>query len=164
MTVTNVPTHLKHKPVVIIDNYGDVDGRWACDTDARGISLGLAQWNERGRVDASLKVWRNSGDRWSRLSEELPIHRVIDLCILYCSAKQYFDHPRHFPMYYDKKNPLVERIGIQGEDMNVSICTSNDNIDEDVELLLNSISRDEGMISERLRILGAELKELGYGD
>ena len=42
MTVTNVPTHLKHKPVVIIDNYGDVDGRWACDTDARGISLGLA--------------------------------------------------------------------------------------------------------------------------
>lgn len=46
--------------------------------------------------------------------------------------------------------------------MNVSICTSNDNIDEDVELLLNSISRDEGMISERLRILGAKLKELGY--
>ena len=85
-----IPTHLKHKPVIEVENYEEIDGRKAYDSDAKGLSLGLAQWNDRGRVDASAKVWRYTGEKWSRQSEELPLHRVIDLAILICRAEQYF--------------------------------------------------------------------------
>ena len=76
-----IPTNLKHKPVIVSENYGNVDGRRAYASDAQGLSLGLAQWNDRGRVDISAKVWRYTGEKWSRQSEELPMHRVLDLAI-----------------------------------------------------------------------------------
>lgn len=56
-----IPTNLKHKPVIVSENYGNVDGRRAYASDAQGLSLGLAQWNDRGRVDISAKVWRYTG-------------------------------------------------------------------------------------------------------
>lgn len=73
-----IPTTLKHKPVITVENYENVDGRNAYDSDAKGLSLGLAQWNDRGNVNISAKVWRHTGGKWSRLSEELPMHRVLD--------------------------------------------------------------------------------------
>ena len=72
-----IPTTLKHKPVIAVENYENVDGRYAYNTDAKGLSLGLAQWNDRGKVDISAKVWRYTGEKWSRQSEELPLHRVL---------------------------------------------------------------------------------------
>ena len=33
---------LKHKPVVTVENYEEVDGRTAYHSDAMGLSLGLA--------------------------------------------------------------------------------------------------------------------------
>ena len=77
-----IPTTLKHKPVFTVENYENVDGRLAYHSDAKGLSLGLAQWNDRGRVDISAKVWRHTGEIWSRQSEEIPLHRVLDLAIL----------------------------------------------------------------------------------
>lgn len=56
-----IPTTLKHKPVIVSENYANVDGRYAYNTDAKGLSLGLAQWNDRGKVDISAKVWRHTG-------------------------------------------------------------------------------------------------------
>ena len=76
-----IPTTLKHKPVIVSENYERVDGRQCYDSDAKGLSLGLAQWNDRGRVEISAKVWRYTGEKWSRQSEELPLTRVIDLAI-----------------------------------------------------------------------------------
>jgi len=67
-----IPTTLKHKPVIVCENYENVDGRYAYNSDAKGLSLGLAQWNDRGKVDISAKVWRYTGEKWSRQSEELP--------------------------------------------------------------------------------------------
>jgi len=74
-----IPTTLKHKPVIVVENYGEVDGKRAYGSDAQGLSIGLAQWNDRGSVEASAKVWRHTGEKWSRQSEELPLHRVLDL-------------------------------------------------------------------------------------
>ena len=85
-----IPTTLKHKPVLAAEDYGRIDGRTAGGSDAQGLSLGLAQWNDRGRVDISAKVWRYTGEKWSRQSEELPLHRVLDLAILVCRAQLYF--------------------------------------------------------------------------
>lgn len=34
-----IPTTLKHKPVVVAQDYSNIDGRSAYDSDAKGLSL-----------------------------------------------------------------------------------------------------------------------------
>ncbi|MDD2377098.1 MAG: DUF6530 family protein [Clostridia bacterium] len=158
-----IPTTLKHKPVIVSENYENIDGRSAYKTDTKGLSLGLAQWNDRGKVDISAKVWRYTGEKWSRQSEELPMHRVLDLAILVCRTKQYFTEDSYkFKDMYDKENKLIDRIGLQGDAMNVEVCTGNDLIDEDIKLFSNVLSEDSELIGERLRVLSRILKEMGY--
>ena len=45
-----IPTTLKHKPVIVAGDYERTDGRYAYHSDAKGLSLGLAQWNDRGWI------------------------------------------------------------------------------------------------------------------
>ena len=158
----DIPTYLKHKPVFVSENYENVDGRLAKKTDAKGLSLGLAQWNDRGNVDVSAKVWRYTGEKWSRQSEELPMHRVLDLAILLCRSKLYLSESYRFPKLYQPEKPLIDRIGMQGDAMNISVCTNNPLIDEDLLLFANTLSRDDELLGERLQILSDILKEMGY--
>lgn len=158
----NIPTTLKHKPVIVSENYGNVDGRYAYDTDAKGLSLGLAQWNDRGKVDISAKVWRHTGGKWSRQSEELPLHRVLDLAILICRTKLYFQDAYRHEKLYDPANPQIDRVGLQGDAMTVEVCTNNEHIDEDIQLFSQALSEDGEMLGERLRTLAHILKEMGY--
>lgn len=157
-----IPTSLKHKPVIVSENYGNVDGRYAYDTDAKGLSLGLAQWNDRGKVDISAKVWRYTGEKWSRQSEELPLHRVLDLAILVCRAKMHFQEAYRFEKLYDPANTVIDRIGLQGDAMTVAVCTDNEMIDEDIKLFRDALSNDDELIGERLSVLSGILKEMGY--
>lgn len=83
-----IPMHLGHRPILTVEDYDQIDGPYKGDTDAKGLSIGIAQWNGAGRNDLSAKVWRHSGERWSRQSEELPLHRVLDLATLICKAIQ----------------------------------------------------------------------------
>ena len=157
-----IPTTLKHKPVIVSENYKNVDGRYAYNSDAQGLSLGLAQWNDRGKVDVSAKVWRHTGEKWSRQSEELPLHRVLDLAILVCRAKLHFQDAYRFEKLYDPEKPVIDRIGLQGDAMTVSICTNNEKIDEDIKLFSQTLSDDDELIGERLITLSRILKEMGY--
>jgi hypothetical protein len=157
-----IPTTLKHKPVIVSDNYENVDGRYAYDTDAKGLSLGLAQWNDRGKVDISAKVWRHTGGKWSRQSEELPLHRVLDLAILVCRSKLHFREAYRFEKLYDVDKPVIDRVGLQGDAMTVSICTDNEKIDEDIKLFQQALSNDDELIGERLSTLARLLREMGY--
>jgi hypothetical protein len=157
-----IPTTLKHKPVIISENYEQIDGRNAYNSDAKGLSLGLAQWNERGKVDISAKVWRHTGGKWSRQSEELPLHRVLDLAILICRAKQHFQEAYRYEHLYDPDQPIIDRIGLQGDAMTVAICTDNDKITGDLQLFRDTLSMDDELLSERLRTLSRILKEMGY--
>jgi hypothetical protein len=157
-----IPTTLKHKPVIVSENYENIDGRNAYNSDTKGLSLGLAQWNDRGKVDISAKVWRHTGEKWSRQSEELPIHRVLDLAILICRAKLYFRDAYRFEKLYDPDNRLIDRIGLQGDAMSIEVCTNNNLIDEDVALFNQALSNDDELISERLFALSRLLKEMGY--
>jgi hypothetical protein len=158
----NIPTTLKHKPVIVVENYENVDGRYAYDTDAKGISLGLAQWNDRGKVDISAKVWRHTGEKWSRQSEELPLHRVLDLAILVCRAEEHFRDAYRYEKLYDPKKPVIDRVGIQGDAMTVAVCTDNSMIDDDIKLFRQALSDDDELIGERLRVLSGILKDMGY--
>jgi hypothetical protein len=156
-----IPTTLKHKPVIVAEDYEKVDGRYAYQSDAKGLSLGLAQWNDRGKVDISAKVWRHTGEKWSRQSEELPMHRVLDLAILICQTKKYFQEAYRFKKLYDPDQPLIKRVGLQGDAMSVAVCTDNEMIDEDIELFSQALAKDDELISERLFVLARILKEMG---
>ena len=159
----NIPTTLKHKPVITVENYENVDGRQAYNSDAKGLSLGLAQWNDRGKVEISAKVRRYTGEKWSRQSEEMPLHRVLDLAILVCKGKQHFQEAYLHPKLYDEKNPRIDRVGLQGDAMTVEICTGNPMIDEDIQLFSRALSRDDELLSERLHLLAELLRDMGYG-
>ena len=158
-----IPKTLKHKPVIAAENYDNIDGRYAYNSDAKGISLGLAQWNDRGKVDISAKVWRFTGNKWSRQSEELPLHRILDLAILFCKTKHYFSNEayRH-EKSYDENKTVLDKIALQGDAMNIEICTDNPKIDEDIKLFQQEMNNDDELISERLVRLAAILQELGY--
>lgn len=157
-----IPTTLKHKPVIVAENYENVDGRNAYNTDTKGLSLGLAQWNDRGKVDISAKVWRYTGEKWSRQSEELPLHRVLDLAILVCRAQLHFREAYRYEKLYDPQNTVIDRVGLQGDAMTVEVCTDNEKIDEDIKLFSQALSNDSEIIGERLKTLSGILKEMGY--
>jgi hypothetical protein len=160
--IMRIPTTLKHKPVIVSENYENVDGRYAYNSDAKGISLGLAQWNDRGKVDISAKVWRHTGQKWSRQSEELPLHRVLDLAILVCRTALHFREAYRHEKLYNTEKPVIDRIGLQGDAMTVAICTDNEKIDEDIQLFNQALSNDGELIGERLATLSRILKEMGY--
>lgn len=157
-----IPTTLKHKPVIVAEDYENIDGDLAYNSDAKGLSLGLAQWNDRGKVDISAKIWRHSGNKWSRQSEEMPLHRVLDLAILVCRSKMYFNDAYQYKKLYDESNPLIDRIGLQGDAMSVEVCTDNEMIDEDIQLFKQCLSQDDELLSERMKMLSSILKEMGY--
>ncbi|MCB2154926.1 hypothetical protein KQI84_08560 [bacterium] len=71
----NLPHHLDHKPILALP-YQAFDAFYPRErTDVRWISVGTAQYDP-GHI--SVKTWRHSERRWSRMSEELPLHRVFD--------------------------------------------------------------------------------------
>ncbi|MCA0350182.1 MAG: DUF6530 family protein [Bacteroidetes bacterium] len=74
-----IPTHLKHKPIIVVNDYEQIDSIYANHSDVRALSIGEAQYDNK---QISLKVWRHTGKKWSRQNEEIPIHRNIDLTIL----------------------------------------------------------------------------------
>lgn len=121
-----------------------------------------AKWNDRGKVDISAKVWRYTGEKWSRQSEELPLHRVLDLAILICRVKLHFREAYRDEKLYDTENPVIDRVGLQGDAMTVAICTDNEKIDEDIKLFSQALSNDDELIGERLQTLARILKEMGY--
>jgi hypothetical protein len=98
-----VPMHLSHKPIIVVNNYDKIDGKFKNQTDVVGLSIGKAQYDN---TDISAKVWRyiDGAKKWSRQSEELPIHRVLDLAIL-SIASLITDLKTHYP-----RTPLREEI------------------------------------------------------
>ena len=76
-----IPNHLKHKPIYVLENYSPTDGHYKNDTDVIGLSLGKAQWCDNEFIP-SVKVWRKKNNRWSRQSEETTLTRALDLATL----------------------------------------------------------------------------------
>lgn len=77
------PTNLNHKPIISVNDYEKFEPNYPSTTDVRALSIGKAQYNQN---DISLKVWRHTDQKWSRQSEELPVHRNIDLTLLFVSS------------------------------------------------------------------------------
>lgn len=160
-----IPTTLKHKPVFVAEDYENVDGKYPYEdgSDAKGLSLGLAQWNDRGNVDVSAKVWRYTGEKWSRQSEEMPLHRVLDLAILIMEAELYNRESYRYPKRYDPQHPVISRVPLQGSAMTVKVCTDNPMIDKDMKLFADALSvESEHRLSERYARMAELIDKLGY--
>lgn len=157
-----IPATLKHKPVIVAEEYDRVDGRSAYASEAKGLSLGLAQWNDRGRVDISAKVWRHTGEKWSRQSEELPIHRVLDLAILICRSSLYFRECYRDDQKRDAQHPVIDRVGLQGDAMTVALCADNPLLEEDAALFERALCEDSELLGERYATLAKLLAQMDY--
>ena len=95
------PKHLSHQPIISVNDYDKIDALYANHTDVKALSIGKAQYDGS---QISLKVWRHTDKKWSRQSEELPIHRNLDLSILFLAALS-TDVSAHYP-----KSNLREKI------------------------------------------------------
>ena len=83
--------------------------------DAQGLSLGLAQWNDRGKVDISAKVWRHTGEKWSPPVGGAAPPPGAGSGDSGCRAQLYFQEEAYrFPRGYDPEHPQVDRIGCRG--------------------------------------------------
>ncbi len=82
-----LPTWLKHTPWVAVP-YEHFDGPYVEDTDTKYLDIGLAQWRTPTNDPhaLSMKSWRKPDDKWSRQSEEIPLHRHVDMTILLAYA------------------------------------------------------------------------------
>lgn len=141
-----IPTHLKHKPILEVPNYDKIDGPYAEDTDAMGLSIGIAQWNTVGWTELSAKVWRNPGEKWSRQSEELPLHRVIDLASLISIAIGYCSGDRL----------------TSGDDFPVQPSKDNPELQHHIALMKKEIKENANHLDSSLKRLSSELKKIGY--
>lgn len=155
--VPQVPTHLQHKPIYMVNDYNWVDNPKDGDSDALGLSIGLAQWNDRFGKDISAKVWRHTrgadgefdSGKWSRQSEELPLHRVLDLAIFICMIMNEKDLST--PVKFVEEDIFLEESNIE----NFGIYT---------ELLKEFLGQEQekDRLDKRLRILAQELRQMGY--
>jgi len=142
-----IPTHLKHKPILEVPSYDDIDGPYAENSDAKGLSIGIAQWNTAGWTELSAKVWRKPADKWSHQSEELPLHRVIDLASLICIAMDYCRNDNNLRSL---------------DDFPVNRSTDDPELKHHINLMSKELNKSERYLNVSLKRLSAELKRIGY--
>lgn len=145
------PTWLKHQAVFMVP-YAPFDGPYAENTDAKYLSIGLAQWRNEDDPDAlSAKVWRYSGEKWSRMSEEIPLHRLADLCTLLVKAF-YQDHPTNAVT----PTAVVDAGTFENQKEKIELRRMNE--------LPKQFAKENERIKERLRRLRDELVAANLGD
>ncbi|MBU5308309.1 DUF6530 family protein [Clostridioides mangenotii] len=137
-------------------NYSNVDGKKAYNSDVESLSIGYSK-DENGYLELITRILKDDGS-----FDELPMNRAIDLAIMICETSLHFRDAYSLPNFYDKDNPVIDRIGMQGDAMTVSICDSNCDIDIDVKVLHDELNKQGELIGERFRTLSRLLNELGY--
>lgn len=157
-----IPTSLKHRPIVCVEGYRNIDGPYPADeTDARGLDVGFAQWYGH---DLSAKVWRYIDDKekWSRQSEELPLHRVLDLSILVAKTAQELSKLQSdgqvlglFPSVQDGKKPIQLTKGKEADGADLKKSSARQFLEE-----FEKEKRD--YLDQRFSVLAEILRELGY--
>ena len=90
------------------------------------------------------------------------MHRVLDLAILIVRTRRFLaEESYRFAKGYDPDNPLIDRIGVQGDAMSVTACTDNPQLEGDLRLLSDAFGRDGELLGERMSVLKRELEEAG---
>ena len=151
---------MNEKIVVAADGYDRVDGRSAHCSDVKRLTLGAPTLKENQAMQIAAQLWTAQEDGTLKMSAELPIHQVFDLMIVLSRSLLYFKEAYRLPLLYDPDNPTIERIGLQGEALPVTICTENPNINKDIQDFSQALNDLGELTGERLRTLTRILKEL----
>ena len=151
---------MNEKMVVTANGYNRLDGRNAYYSDLKRMTLGAPALKENQAMQIAAQLWTAQEDGTLKMSAELPIHQVFDLMIVLSRTLLYFKEAYRLPLLYDPDNPTIERIGLQGEALPVSICTENPNINKDIQDFSQALSDLGELTGERLRTLTRILKEL----
>lgn len=151
---------MNERIVITADQYDRIDGRRAYHSDIKRLTLGEPALEENKNMKIAAQIWKENAKGELEISVELPIHQVFDLMIFLSRSLLYFADAYRLPLLYNPENPLVERIGVQGGVMSISVCTDNPGINEDIKKFSQSIN-DLGEINgDRLRVLTRILEEL----
>jgi hypothetical protein len=153
---------MNEKIVMTADSYDRIDGRNAYRSDIKRLTLGAPVLEENKKMQIAAQIWKENTNGQLEMDTELPIHQVFDLMIFLSRVLLYFREAYRLPLLYDPQKPAVERVGIQGDVMPVSVCTENPNINEDIQAFSQALN-DLGEINgERLRVLTRILEEMEY--
>ena len=151
---------MNEKIVMAADGYDRIDGRNAYRSAVKRLTLGAPLMEENKAMPIAAQLWNEQADGTLEVSCELPIHQVMDLMIFLARTLLYFKEAYRLPDLYDPKNPVVERIGLQGDAMNVSVCIDNPQIKQDISAFSQALSDLGELTGERLRTLARILEEL----
>ena len=151
---------INEKNVVAANGYDRLDGRNAYHSDLKRMTLGAPALKENQAMQIAAQLWTAQEDGTLKMSAELPIHQVFDLMIVLSRTLLYFKEAYRLPLLYDPDNPTIERIGLQGEALPVSICAENPNINKDIQDFSQALNDLGELTGERLRTLTRILKEL----
>lgn len=151
---------MNEKIVVAANSYDRLDGRNAYHSDIKRMTLGAPALKENQAMQIAAQLWTAQEDGTLKISAELPIHQVFDLMIVLSRTLLYFKEAYRLPLLYDPDNPTIERIGLQGEALPVSICTENPDINKDIQDFSQALNDLGELTGERLRTLTRILKEL----
>ena len=156
-----IPVHLKHRPVIVMEDYEQIDGLKAGNSETKGLSLGLAQWNRNGEPEISAKIWRYTGEKWSRQSEEIPLHRVIDLTIMIVQTRLHFTK-KHL---VSRKHlaaaafPEIDVLKVQNQTLPIALCVESDTLQSDLPVFEKAMRKEEKLLDQRLLALERLLSE-----
>lgn len=151
---------MNEKIVVAANGYDRLDGRNAYRSNIKRMTLGAPALKENRAMQIAAQLWTAQEDGTLKISAELPIHQIFDLMIVLSRTLLYFKEAYRLPLLYDPNNPTIERIGLQGEALPVSICTENPNINKDIQDFSQALNDLGELTGERLRTLTRILKEL----
>lgn len=152
-----------NKDIVMIANqYDRIDGKNAYKSDIKRLTLGTPTLEINKNMKIAAQIWKETANGELEISTELPIHQVLDLMIFLSRALLYFREAYRLPLLYDPAKPTVERIGIQGGVLPVSVCIENPNINEDIQKFSQALNDLGELTGERLRVLSRILEEMEY--
>lgn len=146
--------------VIESKQYDYIDGRNAYKSNIKRLTLGKPTLQKNKNMQIAAQIWEEGLNGELEVSVELPIHQVMDLMIFLSRTLVHFREAYRLPLLYDPEKPNLERIGVQGGVMPVSVCTENPNINEDIELFSQSLGDLGELTGERLQILSRILEEM----
>lgn len=146
--------------IMISEGYDKIDGRNAYKSAIKKITIGMPIMEENKNMQIAVQIWKEKEDGTQQIVIELPIHQVMDLMIFLSRTMMYFQDAYRLPLLYDPNKPMVERIGLQGGTLPVSVCVENPNVDIDIKKFSQALSDLGELTGERIRILYRILEEM----
>ncbi len=153
---------MNEKIVLTADSYDHIDGRNAYQSKIKRLTLGAPLLDENRKMAIAVQIWKETPFGQLEMDQELPIHQVLDLMIFLARSLLYFEDAYRLPLLYDPQKLTVERIGIQGDVMPISICLGNPHLNEDIRQFSQALNDLGEIYGERLRVLARILAEMEF--